>query len=240
MTIHEEYPLELTDEELDSMLAEWADTELDVPEDFHESVMMRLREEDGKQTQAVQALQQKNKIVSLTERFANKKAWVSTIAAATLVLCCLPVLQDRQSNLAGVENSAVQAYEMKSRIIEGDDGTNEEAAMMNAMLVDAQASPTASGTINDVVNVNDAMSSTEKMANQPQDSYSYTINESNKNITSEEQLKLLQDNLAEMESHLALLDDSVDVQLQREELQNKIDELKAEIKVLEEQVNITE
>ena len=240
MTIHEEYPLELTDEELDSMLAQWVDAEMDVPEGFHESVVMRLREEDSKQTQAVQAPQQKNKIVSLTERFANKKAWVSTIAAATLVLCCLPVLQDRQSHLAGVENSAVQAYEMKSRIIEGDDGTNEEAAMMNAMLVDAQASPTASGTINDVVNVNDAMSSTEKMANQPQDSYSYTINESNKNITSEEQLKLLQDNLAEMESHLALLDDSVDVQLQREELQNKIDELKAEIKVLEEQVNITE
>ena len=75
MTTHEEYTLELTDEELDSMLAKWADTEIDVPEGLHESVMMRLRaEEDRKPTQAAQAPQQKGKIVSLTERFANKKA----------------------------------------------------------------------------------------------------------------------------------------------------------------------
>ena len=213
MTTHEEYTLELTDEELDSMLAKWADTEIDVPEGFHESVMMRLRaEEDRKPTQAAQVPQQKGKMVSLAERFANKKAWLSTIAAAALVLCCLPVLQDSQNHLAGVENSAAQAYEMKSRIVED----------------------------NDVANVNGAMSSTEKLASPSQDAYSYTIDKSDENIAPEEQLKLLQDNLAEMESHLALLDDSVDVQLQREELQNKIDELKIEIKALEEQINITE
>ena len=95
MTTHEKYEPELTEEELDSMLAQWADTELDVPEGFHESVMMRLRAEESKQTQTVQALQQKGKIVSLAERFANKKVWISTIAAAALVVCCLPVWQDR-------------------------------------------------------------------------------------------------------------------------------------------------
>ena len=46
----------MTKEELDSMLVQWADTELDVPEGFHESVMMRLRAEESKQTQTVQAL----------------------------------------------------------------------------------------------------------------------------------------------------------------------------------------
>ena len=240
MTTHEKYVPELTEEELDSMLAQWADTELDVPEGFHESVMMRLRAEESKQTQTVQALQQKGKIVSLAERFANKKAWVSTIAAAALVLCCLPVLQDRQENPAGIENSAVQAYEMKSRMVEDNDGMSEEPVMMNTMLIDAQASPAANGTMNDAADINDAMGGTEKFANPSQDSYNYTIDESRESFTPEEQLKLLQDNLAEMEAHLALLDDSADTQAQREALQNKIDELKTEIIALEAQINTKE
>ncbi len=153
MTTHEKYVPELTEEELDSMLAQWADTELDVPEGFHESVMMRLRAEESKQTQTVQALQQKGKIVSLAERFANKKVWISTIAAAALVVCCLPVLQDRQDYLAGIENSDAQAYEMRSRIVENDDEMSEEPVMVNAMLVDAQASPAANGTMNDAADV---------------------------------------------------------------------------------------
>jgi hypothetical protein len=240
MTTHEKYEPELTEEELDSMLAQWADTELDVPEGFHESVMMRLRAEESKQTQTVQALQQKGKIVSLAERFANKKVWISTIAAAALVVCCLPVLQDRQDYLAGIENSDAQAYEMRSRIVENDDEMSEEPLMLNAMLVDAQASPAANGTMNDAADVNSAMGSTEKLASPSQNSYGYTIDESREPFTPEEQLKLLQDNLAEMEAHLALLNDSADTQSQREELQNKIDELKTEIIALEEQINTKE
>ena len=237
MTTHEKYEPELTEEELDSMLAQWADTELDVPEGFHESVMMRLRAEESKQTQTVQALQQKGKIVSLAERFANKKVWVSTIAAAALVVCCLPVLQDRQDYLAGIENSDAQAYEMRSRIVENDDEMSEEPVMVNAMLVDAQASPAANGTMNDAADVNGAM---EKFAIPSQDSYSYTFDESRADLTVEETLKLAQDNLSELEAHLAALDDTAENDALREELQNKIEELKAEIIVLEEQINTKE
>jgi hypothetical protein len=237
MTTHEKYVPELTEEELDSMLAQWADTELDVPEGFHESVMMRLRAEESKQTQTVQALQQKGKIVSLAERFANKKVWISTIAAAALVVCCLPVLQDRQDYLAGIENSDAQAYEMRSRIVENDDEMSEEPVMVNAMLVDAQASPAANGTMNDAADVNGAM---EKFAIPSQDSYSYTFDESRADLTVEETLKLAQDNLSELEAHLAALDDTAENDALREELQNKIEELKAEIIVLEEQINTKE
>lgn len=237
MTTHEKYVPELTEEELDSMLAQWADTELDVPEGFHESVMMRLRAEESKQTQTVQALQQKGKIVSLAERFANKKVWISTIAAAALVLCCLPVLQDRQDYLAGIENSDAQAYEMRSRIVENDDEMSEEPVMVNAMLVDAQASPAANGTMNDAADVNGAM---EKFAIPSQDSYSYTFDESRADLTVEETLKLAQDNLSELEAHLAALDDTAENDALREELQNKIEELKVEIIVLEEQINTKE
>jgi hypothetical protein len=237
MTTHEKYEPELTEEELDSMLAQWADTELDVPEGFHESVMMRLRAEESKQTQTVQALQQKGKIVSLAERFANKKVWISTIAAAALVVCCLPVLQDRQDYLAGIENSDAQAYEMRSRIVENDDEMSEEPLMLNAMLVDAQASPAANGTMNDAADVNGAM---EKFAIPSQDSYSYTFDESRADLTVEETLKLAQDNLTELEAHLAALDDTAENEALREELQNKIEELKAEIIVLEEQINTKE
>ena len=234
MTTHEKYVPELTEEELDSMLAQWADTELDVPEGFHESVMMRLRAEESKQTQTVQALQQKGKIVSLAERFANKKVWISTIAAAALVVCCLPVLQERQDYLAGIENSDAQAYEMRSRIVENDDEMSEEPVMVNAMLVDAQASPAANGTMNDAADVNGAM---EKFAIPSQDSYSYTFDESRADLTVEETLELAQDNLSELEAHLAALDDTAENDALREELQNKIEELKAEIIVLEEQIN---
>lgn len=237
MTTHEKYEPELTEEELDSMLAQWADTELDVPEGFHESVMMRLRAEESKQTQTVQALQQKGKIVSLAERFANKKVWISTIAAAALVVCCLPVLQDRQDYLAGIENIDAQAYEMRSRIVENDDEMSEEPVMVNAMLVDAQASPAANGTMNDAADVNGAM---EKFAIPSQDSYSYTFDESRADLTVEETLKLAQDNLSELEAHLAALDDTAENDALREELQNKIEELKAEIIVLEEQINTKE
>lgn len=237
MTTHEKYVPELTEEELDSMLAQWADTELDVPEGFHESVMMRLRAEESKQTQTVQALQQKGKIVSLAERFANKKVWISTIAAAALVVCCLPVLQDRQDYLAGIENIDAQAYEMRSRIAENDDEMSEEPVMVNAMLVDAQASPAANGTMNDAADVNGAM---EKFAIPSQDSYSYTFDESRADLTVEETLKLAQDNLSELEAQLAALDDTAENDALREELQNKIEELKAEIIVLEEQINTKE
>ncbi len=208
-----------SDAELDKMLAEWANEEIDVPEGFHDSVMNRLRAE--------QAPQKKGNVISLAERFANKKAWVSTIAAAALVLCCLPVLQDRQDNLAGVENSASQVYEMKSRTMNSD-GTAGEPAVTNILLEDTQ---------DIAATVNGAVDRVEKQAASEQVTYDYASAASPAALTLEEQLKLAQDNLAEMEAHLATLDDSAEAQVQREELQNKIDELNAEIKKLEEELN---
>ncbi|MBQ5669004.1 MAG: CBS domain-containing protein, partial [Peptococcaceae bacterium] len=118
-----------------------------------------------------------------------------------------------------------------------DDEMSEEPVMVNAMLVDAQASPAANGTMNDAADVNGAM---EKFAILSQDSYSYTFDESRADLTVEETLKLAQDNLSELEAHLAALDDTAENDALREELQNKIEELKAEIIVLEEQINTKE
>ena len=71
-------------------------------------------------------------------------------------------------------------------------------------------------------------------------SYEYISASSRAEMTLEEQLALAQDNLAELEAHLSVLDDGTEAQSQRAELQSKIDELKAEIKALEEQINTTE
>ena len=68
-------------------------------------------------------------------------------------------------------------------------------------------------------------------------SYEYANANSRVEMTLEEQLKLAQDNLAELEAHLSMLDDNAETQSQREALQSKIDELKAEIKALEEEIN---
>ena len=228
MTEYKNNEPHISDVELDLLLTEWAEEEMDVPEGFHEALMTRLRAE----TETSQAPQKKGIIVSLSERFANKKAWVSAVAAAALVLCCLPVLQDRQNNLAGVENSAAQIYEMKSRTMDSD-GTAEEPVMMNALLEDNADAPAATGT------VNGAIDSMTKHAVYDA-SYEYANATSRAEMTLEEQLKLAQDNLAELEAHLSMLDDSAETQSQREALQSKIDELKAEIKALEEEIEKAE
>jgi len=233
MTEYKNNEPHISDVELDLLLTEWAEEEMDVPEGFHEALMTRLRTE----TETTQAPQKKGIIVSLSERIANKKAWVSAAAAATLVLCCLPVLQDRQDNLAGVENSAAQMYEMKSRTMDSD-GIAEEPVMMNALLEDNADASAVTGTINGAI---DGMAKQAAPAQAVYDaSYEYANATSRAEMTLEEQLKLAQDNLAELEAHLSMLDDSAETQSQREALQSKIDELKAEIKALEEEIEKAE
>lgn len=233
MTEYKNNEPHISDVELDLLLTEWAEEEMDVPEGFHEALMTRLRTE----TETTQAPQKKGIIVSLSERIANKKAWVSAAAAAALVLCCLPVLQDRQENLAGVENSAAQMYEMKSRTMDSD-GTAEEPVMMNTLLEDNTDAPAATGTVNGAI---DSMAKQAASAQAVYDaSYEYANATSRAEMTLEEQLALAQGNLAELEAHLSMLDDSAETQSQREALQSKIDELKAEIKALEEEIEKAE
>ena len=216
MTEYKNNEPHISDVELDLLLTEWAEEEMDVPEGFHEALMTRLRAE----TETSQAPQKKGIIVSLSERFANKKAWVSAAAAAALVLCCLPVLQERQENLAGVMDS---------------DGIAEEPVMMNALLEDKADAPAATGTVNGAIDSMAKQAAPEQAVYDA--SYEYANATSRAEMTLEEQLKLAQDNLAELEAHLSMLDDSAETQSQREALQSKIDELKAEIKALEEEIN---
>ena len=227
MTEYKNNESNISDAELDLLLAEWADAEVELPENFHENVMTRLRAEQNRQTP-----QKNGRIVSLSEWFANKKTWVPAVAAAALVLCCLPILQERQENLAGIENSASQVYEMKSRTMDSD-GTAEPQLMRAVM--DTQQETTSADT------VNGAVEKTALPASAAYDvSYEYTSASSRAEMTLEEQLALAQDNLAELEAHLSVLDDGIEAQSQRAELQSKIDELKAEIKALEEQINTAE
>jgi len=225
MIEHKNYEPNITDAELDLLLAEWAETEIDVPDGFHENLMVRLRAEK----QTTQAPQKKGILISLSERLTNKKAWTSAVAAAALVLCCLPILQERQDNQAcGVNYAASQTYDMKSRMMDSD-GNAEEPAMMHTLLEDRQDVSAASRTVNGTID------SMEKQADYDA-SYEYASANDIAEMTLEEQLVLAQDNLAEMEAHLLMLDDSAETQSQREALQSKIEELKAEIKVLEEQI----
>ena len=219
------------DAELDLLLHEWADEELDVPEGFHESVMMRLHAEaESIKEQTVQAPQKEGVIVSLSERFANKKAWVSIIAAATLVLCCLPVLQDWQGDMPSAGNNAGQVYEMQKRSVESD-GMAEHAVKMTSLDSDTQDIATFAGT------ANGTMDSTAKSAEPVQASHDIARIEDYAELTLEEQLTLAQDNLAELEKDLASLKDRVENDTLREELLKKISEVKAEIKALEAQIS---
>lgn len=72
----------VSDAQLDALLAEWAEAEIEPPAGFHEQTMKRLREE-------VQP-KKKNNVITL---FAGNKRWTSIAAAAVLMLFCVPVVQ---------------------------------------------------------------------------------------------------------------------------------------------------
>ncbi len=211
----------IDDAELDFMLAEWAEAEVDLPEGFHDTVMTRLRTETAAQRSA-----KKGVIISLAERFGNKKAWVSTIAAAALVLCCLPVLQNQHNVLFNVDNNASETYEMQSR---NNDSSVEDPVMMTSMLADTDsvAAPAC--------NINGAVEKTATPVQSTYDtSYEYVNAESRAELTLEEQLTLLQDELTALESQLTALDEKDTAQ--RTALETEIYELQGQIKQLEQQI----
>lgn len=72
----------VSDAQLDALLAEWAEAEIEPPAGFHEQTMKRLRAE-------VQPAK-KNNVISL---FAKNRRWTSIAAAAVLMLFCVPVVQ---------------------------------------------------------------------------------------------------------------------------------------------------
>ena len=76
----------ISEEALDTLLAQWAEAELEPPVGFHERTMERLRQE---QLAAPETKKNRN-VISL---FVKKKKWMSAAAAAVLVLCCIPVVQ---------------------------------------------------------------------------------------------------------------------------------------------------
>lgn len=77
---------QMTDAELDALLAQWAADEIEPPAGFHETAMARIRAEQAKAMPPAK----KNNIISL---FASHKKWASVAAAAVLMLFCIPAMQ---------------------------------------------------------------------------------------------------------------------------------------------------
>lgn len=73
---------QLSDEELNRVLARWAKGEVPLPEDFHPKVMAELERQ--------RALQQEEKGAPF---FLKKKTWLSVAAAAVFAVLCIPVVQ---------------------------------------------------------------------------------------------------------------------------------------------------
>lgn len=218
--------LVIDDAELDRMFEQWAETDVEVPEDFHQQVMTKLRAEQ-------QAVPQK-KVLCL-ERFRNKKAWVSAIAAAALVVCCLPVLQSQQNHLAGVSDNVAQTYEMqKSRTAESDAAANQNVMM--ASLTDGTDSIAAANYSGD-----SAEKSTAAATPSYHDTVDYAIGEQavaydGATLTLEEQLAQANETIAELETQLQALDDATVYDTERETLETEIAELREKIKQLELQI----
>lgn len=101
---------QVSDAELDALLAEWAEEEIEPPAGFHEQTMNRLRAEQILQAQP----KKKNNIITL---FAKQKRWTSIAAAAVLMLFCVPVVQGQFGHDA-TESMSQQQMQM-ARSTEG-------------------------------------------------------------------------------------------------------------------------
>ncbi len=115
----------VSDAELDALLAEWAEGEMEPPIGFHAQTMKRLRAEARPQAQ--KAAKKQNNVVSL---FAKHKRWTSVAAAAVLMLVCIPVVQGQLSdNVAGSlvgEQQSQQIQLAQSDNQNGDRAVNKE------------------------------------------------------------------------------------------------------------------
>ena len=110
----------VSDAQLDALLAEWAEVEIEPPAGFHEQTMKRLREE-------VQP-KKKNNVITL---FAGNKRWTSIAAAAVLMLFCVPVVQgqlsgDATSQARNADMAAQQMQVAQNTEAETGDDKNTE------------------------------------------------------------------------------------------------------------------
>ena len=109
----------ISEEALDTLLAQWAEAELEPPVGFHERTMERLQQE---QLAAPETKKNRN-VISL---FVKKKKWMSAAAAAVLVLCCIPVVQAQFGN--DVTHSVNDELTVQQKQIESvADGTETAA-----------------------------------------------------------------------------------------------------------------
>ena len=200
------------DAELDALLAQWAEAEVELPDGFHESLMQRLQAEPSV------AQPKKGKLIALSERFANKKVWVSTVAAAALVLCCIPVVQQYQENVANLGGTA-QVYELqKSRSVEADDTLYDS---VNGTV----------DTVNGPAVTFSASASKEALPNDASTKVEYTVQYDSIDVA--EQLTLLQDELVALETQLATIDKNEASQAQRTALEQEIARVRETINDLE-------
>lgn len=116
----------VSDADLDALLAEWAEAEIEPPAGFHEQTMKRLRA----QARPVK----KNNVISL---FAKNRRWTSIAAAAVLMLFCVPVVQGQlgqnpTDQVMDVQQS-VAVQNQETSVTETGDNTPQPAEQNSRM-----------------------------------------------------------------------------------------------------------
>ena len=240
----------VSDAQLDALLAEWAEAEIEPPAGFHEQTMKRLRAE-------VQPAK-KNNVISL---FAKNRRWTSIAAAAVLMLFCVPVVQGQ---LGGDVTGKVPDTEVQLEQ-NADISLAQAGAAVNAdndMADTKEESPAANKTVRSAAVVPDAVQNTDETgiaaasiaAEEAQPMAAYSPEEETANMQGrmaaypgteqEETLEQLQEALAELEVQLAgyqekLAESPEDVNLQElvAETQKAIEELHAKIEDRKTQIN---
>ncbi len=122
----------VSDAELDALLAEWAESEIEPPAGFHEETMKRLRAEAQPKAEP-KTEKKKNNIVTL---FAKNKRWTSIAAAAVLMLFCVPVVNGQ---LGGDATNKVPDGVQAQQLQVAQDISN--ARMMNSEDADTEVQP---------------------------------------------------------------------------------------------------
>ena len=241
----------VSDAQLDALLAEWAEAEIEPPAGFHEQTMKRLRAE-------VQPAK-KNNVISL---FAKNRRWTSIAAAAVLMLFCVPVVQGQLGgDVTGkvpdaevqIEQNADISLAQAGAAVNADNDmadTKEESPVAKKAVRSAAVVPetvqntgetgiaAASIAAEEMQPMAAAYSPEEETANMQGRMAVYS------NVEEEATLEQLQEAVAELEVQLAgyqekLAESPEDVNLQElvAETQKAIEELNAKIEDRKTQIN---
>jgi len=126
---------EISDAQLDELLAQWAAEEIAPPDGFHEALMARL--------QKTASSQETNPPLAI-KKFPVKKRWMSVAAAAVLVLCCLPVVQNQFGGTATGLSAQQSQNQMVIAPEEGmNDVTSTEPALSTKQVPETTQTPAA-------------------------------------------------------------------------------------------------